>query len=348
MVFGVVVMIALAVWIALHPRLPSLPTQWSATLRAGIEADPILEGNLLIVASMDGTLWAFDPMTGECRYRRAPAVRGIAGGLTAHEGLVYFGSDDHYVYAVEAATGETVASAATNGPVRTKPVIIGDAVYVGSDDGYLWSFRVGTLEPAGEPWNARSPIAATPAAYEDTLVFSPIRGNVYFLDATTGKHRYARVPGPVLSSPAVTLAGNVWIGNDRGDVFVIEAETLAVEHVTTLDQPVRGSIYERRGSVYVGANDGFLHIFRASPPAPLAHVSGGGSVRAQPTYDAGVLYWVSDDGVLHGSKPSGQPLSRTAIGSARISARPLAGPSSMLYVCDTAGAVRALRTSAAE
>ena len=117
----------------------------------------------------------------------------------------------------------------------------------------MWTFRVGTLEPASEPFPAGSPIAGDPCVYEGRVIFCPLAGGLYLLDPATGDHQFADVPGPICSGPAVTISGNVWVGNDLGDVYVVEIETLAVEHVARLPQPVRGGFLEQAGRVYVGA-----------------------------------------------------------------------------------------------
>lgn len=342
MATGVALLIGLGAYIAFHPRLRTMPARWSVRLRAGVEADPVLVNGLLLIGSMDGTLWALDATTGQRVYRRAPAALGIGGGIVEHEGLVYFGSDDHGVYAVEPATGDTVSVGYTNGPVRASPVIVGDRVVVGSDDGYLWVFRVGSLERIAEPFPAGSPIAGDLCVYQDRVVFCPLAGGVYVFDPATMKYEYVDVPGPICSCPIVTAGGTVWVGNDQGDIYAVDIETLAIEYVVQISQPVRGAFVEGEGNVYVGGNDGFLYVLRAHRPGLLNRVPSGAPVRARPTCESGMVYWASDDGVIHAATASGIPVAQAHIGDARIGSRPTLAPSGMLYVCDAKGLVRAL------
>lgn len=70
-------------------------------------------------------------------------------------GRVYFGSTvDHKMYCVDAATGKTIWSFYTEGPIRLSPTLAHGNVYFGSDDGYVyclsadngdvvWKMRVG-------------------------------------------------------------------------------------------------------------------------------------------------------------------------------------------------------------
>lgn len=348
MISGLATMAALGIWIVTNPMLDPIPVRWSANLQAGVEADPLVVGDLLLVASMDGTLWGLGAATGQRVYRRAPAVLGIGGGLIEHNGLVYFGSDDHCVYAVDPQTGDTVAKARTNGPVRATPVVVGDRLLAGSDDGYVWTFRVGTLEPLGEPFPAGSPIAGDLCVVGDKVAFCPLAGGLYLLDPATATHQYAAVPGPICSSPVATPGGSIWVGNDLGDIYVVESESLAVEHVARLSQPVRGGFMEEAGSVFVGANDQSLRAFRASPPELLRTLVARGPVRARPTAVASVVYWASDDGMLRACTLAGEPIAEARVGDSRIAARPAVGPSGILYVCDASGAVRAFSALGSE
>ncbi len=78
--------------------------------------------------------------------------------VTMADGRVYFGSTvDHRVHCLDAATGETVWSFLTDGPVRLAPTLAHGRVYFGSDDGVVvcleaadgrpvWRHRVGPAD----------------------------------------------------------------------------------------------------------------------------------------------------------------------------------------------------------
>ena len=56
--------------------------------------------------------------------------------------VVYVGSDDQHLYALDAATGAKRWSFGTGGGLEAAPTVAGGAVYVGSKDGSLYA--VGT------------------------------------------------------------------------------------------------------------------------------------------------------------------------------------------------------------
>jgi outer membrane protein assembly factor BamB len=62
-------------------------------------------------------------------------------------GVVYFGSYDHTVYAVDAATGLLRWSATTGSSVITLPVVANGVLYAGSLNGKLFTFDATTGAP---------------------------------------------------------------------------------------------------------------------------------------------------------------------------------------------------------
>ena len=67
--------------------------------------------------AMRGVKWKF------------PTGGRIVGSAVARDGVIYFGSDDGNVYAVDAATGRQNWKFTTAGPVSSTPAVDGGAVY---------------------------------------------------------------------------------------------------------------------------------------------------------------------------------------------------------------------------
>src|SRR5581483_143708 len=75
-----------------------------------------------------------------------PAPDVITGSPALAEGTLYFGCEDRSVYALNARTGSLRWKMATGGPVAATPALDADTVYVGSDDGGV----IGRAVPAGD------------------------------------------------------------------------------------------------------------------------------------------------------------------------------------------------------
>ena len=68
-------------------------------------------------------------------------------------GVVYFGSDDRNIYAVDGKTGAKKWSVRTGAVVTSSPIIGDDGtLYIGSRDGRLYAIATGSTGPAKSPW----------------------------------------------------------------------------------------------------------------------------------------------------------------------------------------------------
>jgi outer membrane protein assembly factor BamB len=59
---------------------------------------------------------------------------------TIANGVLYVGSSDHNMRALDPSTGRTLFQSATGGPIFSSPAVVDGRVYVGSTDGNLYAF----------------------------------------------------------------------------------------------------------------------------------------------------------------------------------------------------------------
>ena len=59
-------------------------------------------------------------------------------------GVVYIGSDDGNVYALNASTGAMLWSFTTGGRVESSPTVVNGVVYIGSDDDNVYALNAST------------------------------------------------------------------------------------------------------------------------------------------------------------------------------------------------------------
>ena len=58
--------------------------------------------------------------------------------------MIYFGSINQNVYALDASTGDELWSYTTGGPVESSPAVVNGVVYVGSQDHNLYALNART------------------------------------------------------------------------------------------------------------------------------------------------------------------------------------------------------------
>ena len=132
-------------------------------------------------------------------------------------GVVYVGSFDNNVYALNALTGAKLWSYATGGPVYSSPAVANGVVYVGSDDqnvyalnaltgAKLWSFATGNI------------VISSPAVANGVVYVSYYSTRVYALNAATGALLWSYPLSLEGSSPAVA-DGVVYVGASDSSVY---------------------------------------------------------------------------------------------------------------------------------
>src|SRR3989304_993370 len=133
--------------------------------------------------------WTFE--TGKAIHS-SPAVVG---------GVVYFGSQDGYIYALDALTGAEVWKFQTGSWVDASPIVVDGVLYCGSNDGHLYALSAATGE---EIWAFDTPYPVrSAAAYADGVVyFGADDWAVHAVDAKTGREKWRYHPdNNIISSP---------------------------------------------------------------------------------------------------------------------------------------------------
>jgi len=115
---------------------------WSNKLPAGIKASITAVGNVILVPSQDGCLYAFDLVAQKINWKFETQGM-LSGGAIASEdeNAVYFGSEDTNLYAISLATGQKLWQFKSNNKIRSTPAMDGKAIYFGADDGILYAIE---------------------------------------------------------------------------------------------------------------------------------------------------------------------------------------------------------------
>ena len=67
--------------------------------------------------------------------------RGVRASPAVSDGVVYYGNEGGFVFAVDAQTGTEKWEFETGEAVRSTPAVSDGVVYVGCDDGYLYALK---------------------------------------------------------------------------------------------------------------------------------------------------------------------------------------------------------------
>ena len=175
-------------------------------------------------------------------------------------GVVYFGSSDNSLHALSARTGSQIWTYVTGGLVQSSPAVVNGVVYFGSDDGSLYALNA---ETGLKLWSftTKGFTDSSPAVSDGIVYFGSSDGNVYALDARTGSKLWSYATSDQVESSPAVANGTVYIGNDGGTLYAIDAGT-GVKRWSYTASPYGGitaSPAVANGVVYVGSTNGTLY-----------------------------------------------------------------------------------------
>jgi eukaryotic-like serine/threonine-protein kinase len=137
---------------------------------------------------------------------------GIVSSPTIVNGIVYAGSQDSYIYALNAQTGAKIWSFKTGYAVRSSMAVANGKVYTGADDGniycldagtgaQLWKVPAGGITYFGHAMDLIQ-MRSSPMIFNGRVYVGSLDKNLYCLDANTGAVLYKFAAGGEVTSTA--------------------------------------------------------------------------------------------------------------------------------------------------
>jgi len=226
----------------------------------------------------------------------------VASSPAVVDDVIYVGSGDNNVYALNATTGRKVWNYTTGNCVQwSSPAVVGGVVYVGSTDNKIYALNAATGTTV---WNYATggAVWSSPAVVGGVVYVGSNDGNVYALNAATGTTvwNYA-TGGAVWSSPAV-VDGRVYVGSDDNKTYCLNASTGAHIWDYTTGDVVESSPAVAAGIVYVGSNDHNVYALNAVAGTLVWSFRTSDSVFSSPAVVHGVVYVGSLDGHIYAGR----------------------------------------------
>jgi len=217
---------------------------------------------------------------------------------TVAGGIVYIGSHDNIIYALNAANGVLVWNCTTGGDVYSSPTVADGRVYVGSADRKVYALDAST---GALVWNytTSNAVYSSPAVADGRVFIGSNDTKVYALNATSGAFLWSYTTGnAVYSSPSVAY-GLVYVGSYDNKVYALNATTGARVWSYTTAGAVHSSPAVWDGRVYVGSFDKKVYALNASTGTRIWNFTTGGYVDSSPAVADGKVFIGSRDFKVH-------------------------------------------------
>jgi outer membrane protein assembly factor BamB len=291
--------------------------KWKFESGSRINSSPAVADGAVYFASYDGFFYALDAASGKLKWKFQTAgehrftAKHIHGSQPASEsmpdpfdfylsspvvaeGVVYFGSGDGNVYALDGTTGAVKWKFATGDVVHASPALADGTIFIGSWDHYLyaldaasgkekWRFKTGEDHDIHNQEGLQAS-----AVVAGGMVYVGCRdSNFYALDAQTGQQKWVfnNKGSWVIGSAAVKDRQVYFATSDTGLLYALDAQSGAKlfsfenKHWPMFSSPaIAGSI------LYIGTHEGKLLAFDVANQKPVWVFQTDGSVANGPAY----------------------------------------------------------------
>ena len=245
---------------------------------------------------------------------------GVATASVTERGqertVLYFGSNDGYLYALNAPDGTERWKYRTQGPVTATPVVAQDKIYFGLDDGHLYALSsAGSLAWQYPPSGAIGAVKAPPALLEDSsgavqaIYFGSDDGRLYALNRD-GSLRWEFATGAFIrTTPAIGPDGTIYLGSGDGNLYALEdqGDKALLRWSFPTGSFIKSSPVIFNETVYFGSSDGHLYALFLDGTKKWQYPREGdrpiGAVESSPLVaeegGATAIYFGANDGCLY-------------------------------------------------
>jgi eukaryotic-like serine/threonine-protein kinase len=225
------------------------------------------------------------------------AKGGIVSKPVVHDGCVYVGSEDKRLHVIQARSGKQSWSYPTEGPVRSSPYIAEGHVFIGSDDGYLYA--VNTLTTRGT-WkvDCGASIRSTPILSDDLLLFGTESGDFLSVDLA-GDFKWRFKAKRAVTSSAIITQGMVLFCSFDSTLYALDAKSGWVIWRFRLGKASLSTPCLAESYVFTGAADGDIYCIDIRSAKEVWRYSTEHQVTGSPVIYKDALYCGSVDGHLY-------------------------------------------------
>jgi eukaryotic-like serine/threonine-protein kinase len=232
-----------------------------------------------------------------------PSDAGICSTTAIWRHLVIVGSQDFNIYALDGDNGKVAWVYRTFREVSASPRVYEDRLYCGSDDGHMHA-----IDPRSgrNLWRYRTygQLQST-AAYANGMLFFGGRDEYFYaLDAITGDLKWKyRTQGDIISSPTVS-DGYVFFGSMDFGVYALEVKSGWLAWREPTDKFVLSSPLVVNDRLYIGSADKHLYCLDRRTGHKHWKYPASQQVNSAPVYAQGIIYFGCVDGGVYAIEAS--------------------------------------------
>jgi len=228
-----------------------------------------------------------------------PTDKGIVSRPAVYDKQVIFGSEDHAVYVLSASTGQLQWTYYADGPIRSSPFIAEGHIFIGSDDGNLHAINVTNRRRA---WriDTGSAVRSTPYVGNDPeAIFFGNEMGDFFCLDFRGETRWRFKAKRAITASPLLADGVVYFGSVDSHLYALEAKTGWVIWRYRLGKAIISTPVMAEHLIFTGSADGNIYCLDARSAREIWRFATENQVTGSPLIHNDSLYCGSVDGYLY-------------------------------------------------
>ena len=245
---------------------------WKKDTTGQIRSSPLVSNGNVYVGSADGNLYCLNISSGNTKwvFSTDDAITYSSPALYKNKLFLATGGNHHYIYCINATTGEEIWRKELNEDIFSTPSIYENKLYIGVSNGLLCI----SIEDGSTLWfRTLGEIRSSPAVYNENIYIG-VRSNnqnIYCINATNGKIIWSTtIGGSIWSSPAIG-DGKLYIGSWDGYLYCIDTS----DGKTIWKYPTGNSITSSpaiaEGKVFIGSYDKYIYCIGEINSPPISN-----------------------------------------------------------------------------
>jgi outer membrane protein assembly factor BamB/tRNA A-37 threonylcarbamoyl transferase component Bud32 len=226
-----------------------------------------------------------------------PTDGGVVSKPAILEGNVFFGSEDKRLHVVSTRSGKVIWTYFTEGAVRSSPFLAEGHIFIGSDDSFLHAVNAISSRRSWR-MDAGAPIRSTPIVHNELVYFGTENGEFFALDLG-GEIRWRFKAKRAITSSTIVAHGSVYFTSVDSTLYALDAKTGFVIWRFRLGKPSISTPCIAENYVFTGATDGSIYCVDSRSAKEVWRFSTEHQVTGSPIIYKDSLYCGSVDGFLY-------------------------------------------------
>lgn len=226
-----------------------------------------------------------------------PTEGGIVSRPAYFDGSIFFGSEDHRLYAITARGGKLAWTYGTQAEIRCSPAIADGHVFIGSDDGFLHAVNI---QIARRAWSVDvgEPIRSIPSIANELIYFGTEGGEVLCVDFRGQLKWRFRAKRAVTSSPLIA-SGTVYFSSIDSTVYAVDAKSGWAIWRFRMGKGSISSPCRAENYIIIGSADGYIYCLDSGNAREVWRFKTDHQVSGSPVHYKDSVYCGSADGNLY-------------------------------------------------